>query len=79
MDSWFDGLGLAALATATWLTQLTRLTLKQECESDYSCERIQDAIEDDAWVFGRVRRLGCVIKTHFFDDSYVENELGSDD
>ena len=58
----FDGAGLAALASAPWLTQLTQLDLTEQCyPSKQICESILSAIEDDAWVFGRLRRLGCSV------------------
>ena len=56
-------MGLAALATAPWLTQLTELTLYEgEFPSKQSFEEVVDALDDDTWVFGRLRRLGCIIR-----------------
>ena len=78
----FDDAGLAALATATWLTQLSQLTIEEEdSPSSQSCAEIRAAVKDDAWVFGRLRRLGCLI--HFdiveaYSDSTDDDELGSD-
>jgi hypothetical protein len=61
-DNGFDGEGLAALVRAPWLTQLAELTLTEmELPSRQICEDIRQAIDDDAWVFGRLRRLGCTV------------------
>ena len=57
-------MGLAALATAPWLTQLTpELTMHEaEFASTQSFEEFFVALDDDAWVFGRLRRLGCSVR-----------------
>jgi hypothetical protein len=55
----FDAMGLAALATAPWLTQLSRLYLDEDVGDSRTCTAMRRAMRDDAWVFGRLRRLGC--------------------
>jgi hypothetical protein len=79
----FDGTGLAALATAPWLTQLAELTLNETLSaSPQSCDDILDAIANDAWVFGRLRRLGCAVLAHVMDESthpFGDDEPGSGD
>ena len=64
---WGNGLdcvGLAALVSAPWLTQLTQLHLTEEqFASAQSYASLVAAIEDDAWVFVRLRRLGCDVDT----------------
>jgi hypothetical protein len=58
-----DGMGVAALVAAPWLTQLTKLHITEdEFESAQSYVSMARAINDDAWVFGRLRRLGCDIE-----------------
>ena len=59
----FDGLSMAALVSAPWLTQLVRLTLAEEefASSAESRESMLAAIQDDAWVLGHLRRLGCTV------------------
>jgi hypothetical protein len=65
----FDGAGLAALVSAQWLTQLTKLTLYEMLPvSSQSCEDLLSAINDDAWVFGRLRRLGCTVDADLVND-----------
>jgi hypothetical protein len=59
-----NAVSLAALASAPWLTQLAELSLgEDELESAQSYARLMRLIEDDAWVFGRLRRLGCNVDT----------------
>jgi hypothetical protein len=75
-----DGAGLAALVSAPWLEQLTRLALEQVV-STRSGGDITEAIEDDAWVFGRMRRRGCDVdfrRTVHFDDQYRHYEARDD-
>jgi hypothetical protein len=77
----FDGTGLAALVSAPWLTQLCKLTL---VETDFalpqSCDDVCAALKDDAWVFGPLRRAGCVMVTYLVPDyPSSDDELGSDD
>ena len=58
----FDAAGLAALTSAPWLTQLTKLNLTEdEIALSQSCDDMFAVIEDDAGVFGRLRRLGCTV------------------
>jgi hypothetical protein len=60
---------LAALASAPWLTQLTKLNVEETgIASRQSLDEILDAIEDDAWVFGALRRAGCIVDVHIYDD-----------
>jgi hypothetical protein len=85
----FDGTGLAALATAPWLTQLAELTLNETLSaSPQSRDDVLGAIANDAWVFGRMRRRGCAVVASIssldtYDDTTVEvsggDEPGSDD
>ena len=63
-----DDAGLADLASAPWLTQLEALTL-EDITSPRSCQNIVGAIEDDAGVFGRLRRLGCIVHCGMVDNS----------
>ena len=61
-----DGAGLAAMASALWLAQLIHLFLTQRfasAQSYASYASLLAAIEDDAGVFGRLRRLGCTVDT----------------
>ena len=57
--------GLAALASALWLTQLVEPNLSEggnvSHERHNNIIEMVDMIEDDAGAFGRLRRLGCVI------------------
>jgi hypothetical protein len=73
----FDCAGLAALVSAPWLTQLGELTLGNAFESEQNLQSAVDAIEDDAWVFGHLRRLGCVVRAQLIYDP-PDDELGSD-
>jgi hypothetical protein len=85
----FDGASLAALVTAPWLTQLDVLSLTEEVlASEQSCADIAAAIQDEAWVFGRLRRLGCTVQAHVHeaadspsddDDWATDDELQSDE
>jgi hypothetical protein len=69
----FDGTGLAALVCAPWLTQLAKFSLTEvEFASPQSRDQIRAALEDDAWVFGGLRRRGCAVDADWGD------ELGSD-
>jgi hypothetical protein len=62
--SGLNAVSLAVLASATWLTQLAELALgEDELESAQSYASMMRLIEDDAWVFGRLRRLGCNVDT----------------
>jgi hypothetical protein len=90
LNTGFDGESLAALVSAPWLTQLAELTLVEDSFAPYhSCTNIPDAIEDDAWVFGRLRRLGCTVVARMTshvnafmsdaDELGGEGELESDD
>jgi hypothetical protein len=74
----FDRMGLAALVSAPWLTQLAELTLDEDFASPRSCEDIRRAIDDDAWVFGRLRRLGCDVAFRLtpFDPSGDDEQGG---
>jgi hypothetical protein len=75
-----DGTGLAALVTAPWLTQLTKLKLTElEFPSRQSRASVVAAFEDDAWVFGRLRRLGCTVDVNINDDPPSDDELESGD
>jgi hypothetical protein len=61
-----DGTGLAALVSAPWLTQLANLKIADYTDdpgfaSSPGHVSVQDALNDDAWVFGRLRRLGCAV------------------
>jgi hypothetical protein len=77
----FGCAGLAALVSAPWLTQLCKLTL---VETEFialpqSCDDVCAALKDDDWVFGRLRRLGCIVdyrKTIVQGDS--DDEITSD-
>jgi hypothetical protein len=82
-----DGTGLAALVCATWLKQLANLTVEQTWyEPAESCENLLCAIEDDDWVFGGLRRAGCIVCANLFekleyassDDELRSDELESD-
>jgi hypothetical protein len=65
----FDCAGMAALVSAPWLTQLCHLGLTEtRWASGHGCRKVCAAVEDDAWVFGRLRRAGCVVATHLVDD-----------
>ena len=58
-----DAAGLVALASAPWLTQLTELRLAETgFVSAHAYESIRVAIDDDVGVFGRLRRLGCIVE-----------------
>jgi hypothetical protein len=73
-----DGTGLAALVSAPWLTQLAKLTLEETVfTSPQSCENMAVAIDDDAWVFGRLRRLGCVVEARLVE--HASDSSSSDD
>ena len=82
-DNGFNGAGLAALVSAPWLTQLTRLHLFDAAPaSARSFVDVADAIEDDARVFGRLRRAGCIIYSQLIDraDELLSgDEVGSDE
>jgi hypothetical protein len=46
--------------------QLRELSLEEVVyASPQSREDVVKAIEDDAWVFGRLRRLGCIVDARF--------------
>ena len=45
--------------------------------SPQSCEDAVQAIQDDAGVFGRLRRLGCIVYVHF-KEHFSCGEFGSD-
>jgi hypothetical protein len=75
----FDCAGMAALVSAPWLTQLAKLSLEEDgFASPQSCDEILGAIEDDAWVFGHLRRLGCIVEAYLDHDPPSDDELGSD-
>ena len=58
-----SSMGLARLAAAPpWLTQLTQLTPTEQFAPEESYEDILEALDGDAWAFGCLRRLGCVIR-----------------
>ena len=87
-----DADGLAALASAPWLTQLAELHIDQFAffrslqkmprpfggEPVQSRQSMSDAIKDDAGVFGRLRRLGCVVDALAnITDPFDNDEPGS--
>jgi hypothetical protein len=78
----FGYAGLAALVSAPWLTQLTKITIIEAVSA--AARRggdIYDAVEDDAWVFGGMRRRGCVIDHRLTVELAApreDDDLGSD-
>ena len=73
-----DEAGLAAIASAPWLTKLTRLALTELAfASPLSFQATCDVIKDDAGVFGRLRRLGCIVDVHF-KKQFSFGEFGAD-
>jgi hypothetical protein len=81
----FDCAAMAALVSAPWLTQLTELALTEvtfASPQSHADERRGAAVEDDAWVFGRLRRRGCKVDVHMVnrtaDPSGNDDEMGSD-
>jgi hypothetical protein len=80
----FDATSLAALVSAPWLTQLAGLSLiDQLFAPPQICENIMAAIANDAWVFGRLRRLGCTVAATIYSshDTFdnATTEPSSDD
>jgi hypothetical protein len=74
-----DCAGLAALVSAPWLTQLTKLRLAEIFSGSAHCCEIAAAIEDEEWEFGRLRRLGCVVDADLIGpDEPSDDETGSD-
>ena len=76
-----DSVGLTAIASAPWLTQLTELSLHEDkFASVQSNEDFLDTLNDDAWVFGRLRRLGCHLDSYIVHaDAKVASDSSSDD
>jgi hypothetical protein len=70
-DNGFDRASMAALFSAPWLTQLGMLTLKEMTwPSRRSFHAVDVAVENDAGVFGRLRRTGCVVDTYVVPDMF---------
>jgi hypothetical protein len=75
--------GFSALASASWLTQLRKLTF-EDFISGKGCDDIGRAVSDDACVFGRLQRLGCILEYRLTmrcggsPASELESDPGSD-
>jgi hypothetical protein len=70
--------------SAPWLTQLRELTL-EEVVTARNGDYVGGAIEDDAWVFGRLRRAGCIVEYRKIvvqgdppSDDEIPSDMGSD-
>jgi hypothetical protein len=73
-----DWAGLTALASAPWLMQLAKLHIGEDIwPSVRSYEKVSAAVEDDASVFGCLRRRGCALKAQLVLDEVMGR--GDDD